>query len=181
MVLRQVKWEKPGVGWLKLNTDGSCNAALGKAAGGGLVRDNLGNWVVGFARKLGNVNSFTAEIWALRDGLMVCRQMNLPAIIIEIDAKALADALRNPKYSNSVISPLFDDCKYLISQLPHVRINHIFREANKCADRLANSGYTQDLEFIMHSVPPVDLVSFVEADYHGVPCNRLGPELVPSF
>ena len=132
IVLRQVKWEKPEVGWLKLNTDGSWNATLGKAAGGGLIRDDLGSWVVGLARKLGNVNSFTAEIWALRDGLMVCQQMNLPAIIIELDAKALVDALKNPNCSNSMISPLFDDCKHLISQFPHVCINHIFREANKC-------------------------------------------------
>ena len=48
-------------------------------------------------------------------------------------------------------------------------------------DRLANSSHTQDLEFIIHFVPPMDLVSFVEADYHGVSCNRLCPELVPSF
>ena len=90
------------------------------------------------------------------------------------------DALNSPNYSNSVISPLFDDCKYLISQIPQVRIYHIFREANKSADRLANSGHAQDLEFIIHSAPPVDLVSFVEANYHGVSCNKLCPKLVSS-
>ena len=168
------------LGWLKLNTDGSWNAALGKVVEGGLIRDNLGNWVVGFTRKSGNVNSFSAEIWALRDGLMLCQQMKIPTIIIELDAKALVDALNSPNYSNSVIFPLFDDCKCLISQIPQVRISHIFREANKCADRFANSGHAQDLEFIIHSTPPVDLVSFVEADYHGVSCNKLCPKFVFS-
>ena len=71
--------------------------------------------------------------------------MKIPIIIIELDAKALVDALNSPNYSNSVISPLFDDCKCLISQIPQVRISHIFREANKCADRFANSGHAQDL------------------------------------
>ena len=179
MVLRQVKWEKPELGWLKLNTDGSWNAASGKAIGGGLIRDSLGNWVVGFTRKLGSVNSFSVEIWALRDGLMLCHQMNLPAIIIELDAKALVDALNNPRYSNSVISPIFDDCKFLLSQIPQVRIKHIFREANKCADYLASYGHSQALDFVIHFVPPVDLVSFVEADYHGVACNKLCPEFCP--
>lgn len=61
MVLRLVRWEKPEQGWLKLNTDGSWNATLGKAEGRGLIRDGLGNWVVGFTRKMGSVNSFTAE------------------------------------------------------------------------------------------------------------------------
>ena len=135
--------------------------------------------MVGFTRKLGNVNNFTAEIGALWDGLMLSHQMKLPAIIIELDAKALVDALKNPRYSNSVISPLFDDCKYLISQIPQVHINHVFREANKCVDRLANSSQSQVSEFIIHSIPPVELVTLVEADIHGVSCNRLCPGLVP--
>lgn len=52
MVLRQIKWEKSDLGWLKLNTDGSSNSDLGSAIGGGLIRDERGSWVVGFTRKL---------------------------------------------------------------------------------------------------------------------------------
>lgn len=96
MVLRQVTWEKSEQGWLKLNTNGSWDTALGKAAEGGLIRDGLGNWVVGFTRKLGSANSFIAEVQALCDGLMLCHQLKLPAIIVELDAKALVDALSNP-------------------------------------------------------------------------------------
>ena len=107
MVTKRIRWEKPDQGWLKLNTDGSWNAPLGSAAGGGVIRDSLGNWVVGFARKLGSANSFTAEVWALRDGLMLCLQRNFSAIIVEIDAKALVDALNSPSHRNSVISPIF--------------------------------------------------------------------------
>ena len=40
---------------------------------------------------------------------MLIHQMKLPAIIIELAAKALVDALKNPRYGNSIISPLFDD------------------------------------------------------------------------
>ena len=116
-----------------------------QGSGGGLIRDELGNWVVGFTRKLGRMNSFTAEVWALRDGLLLCHQMNIPAIIVELDAKALVDAISNPRYSNTVISPIFYDCKCLLSQIPQVRIKHIFREANKCANRLANFAHSQDL------------------------------------
>ena len=173
MMIKQVKWERPERGWLKLNTDGSWSAALDKAVGGGLIRDEMGNWVIGFSRQLGHVNSFSAKIWALRDGLLLIHQMKLPAIIIELDAKALVDALKNPRYGNSVISPLFDDCKVLISLIPHVHINHVFREANKCADRLANSAHSQASEFCIFSVPPLDLVSLVEADIHGDSCSRL--------
>ena len=153
---------------------------LGKAAGGGLIRDGFGNWVVGFTRKMCSMNSFIAEVWALHDCLMLCHQMKLPAIIVELDTKALVDALSNLCNSDSVISSIFDDCKLLISQIPQVRIKHIYQEANKCADCLANSGHSQVLNFIIHSAPPVELTSFVEADCNGVSCNRLCPEFLPS-
>lgn len=118
MVLRQIRWEKPESGWLKLNTDGSSNGVIGTVAGGGLIRDVFGNWVTRFTRRIGRADSFATEIWALQDGLRLCRQLNLPAIIVELDAKALVEVLNNPSYYNSVISPLLDDYKCLISQFP---------------------------------------------------------------
>ena len=187
LVLRQIWWEKPDLGWLKLNTDASSNAALGLAAGGGLIRDASGNWVIGFTRKLGRLNSFTAKAWALRDGLLLCCNLKLSAVVVELDAKALVDALSNPSYSNSVISPLFDDCKLLASQIPHLRLKHIYREANKCADRLANLGLSQQPDFVVHYSPPVGLVSVVADDCLGVVCSRLYPAsqflliILPSY
>lgn len=91
--------------------------------------------------------------------------MNLTVVIVELDAKALVDALNNPKYSNSVIYPLFDDCKQLAIRIPHLCIRHIYHEANKCVDRLDSLALLQPLDYVNHSCPPVDLVSFVEADY----------------
>ena len=93
----------PEVGWMKLNTDGASNAFLGLAGGGGLIRDEAGRWVVGFTRKLGKVNSFLAELWAFRDGLLLCQQMNMITLIVELDAKVLVKALTNPSYSNTVV------------------------------------------------------------------------------
>ena len=112
---------------MKLNTDGASNAFLGLASGGGLIRDEAGRWVVGFTRKLGKVNSFLAELWAFRDGLLLCQQMNMIALIVELDAKALVEALTNPSYSNTVVSGLFDDYRQLFSCFPQFRIQHVFR------------------------------------------------------
>ena len=93
----------PEVGWMKLNTDGASNAFLGLAGGRGLIRDEAGRWVVGFTRKLGKVNNFLAELWAFRDGLLLCQQMNMITLIVELDAKVLVKALTNPSYSNTVV------------------------------------------------------------------------------
>ena len=45
--------------------------------GGGLVRDEHGNWVAGFTRHIGTTNIFAAELWGLRDGLLLCRSLNI--------------------------------------------------------------------------------------------------------
>lgn len=175
MVVKQVRWEKPDPDWFKFNTDGASSGSLGTAAGGGLTRDARGNWVMGFSRKIGRTDSFVAEIWALWDGLQLCCQLNVCAVMIELDAKSLVDVLNNSSYCNSMISPLLDDCKLLIDQFPQVRVKHTFREANKCADRLAKLGLVQSLEFSVHSYPPVELIPLIEADSLGACYNRLCP------
>lgn len=171
--IKKIRWEKPEVGWMKLNTDGASNPLLGSAGGGGLIRDEDGKWVAGFARKIGKVDSFLAELWALRDGLILCHHMNVAAVVIELDAKALVDAFTNPSYSNTVSSGLFDDCKQLVTHLPQCSIKHVFREANMCADQLARLGSLQALDFTLFSCPPVDIMKFYEADSQGLFVNRL--------
>ena len=101
--------------------------------------------MAGFSRKIGIVTSLLAELWAIRDGLMLCIDCNLTMVEVELDAKTIVHLLANPLYSNNAISLLIEDCRYLISQIPHVRIKHYYREANRCADKLARMGANQNL------------------------------------
>ncbi|XP_065639085.1 uncharacterized protein LOC136071559 [Quercus suber] len=180
MIIRQIKWEKPNTGWVKLNTDGSTDIASGTTGGGGLIRDDRGSWIMGFTRKISKADSFLAETWALRDGLLLCNQHNFNAVMIELDAKALVDALNNPSYTNIIVSSLFDDCRLLAAQIPQLSIKHIYREANKCADRLAKLGSCQDVDFISYSYPPVELLPLVVANCQGMVVNRFCPDLLFS-
>ena len=91
-IVKQVRWEKPCTGRLKLNTDDASMGNTGLAGGGGLLQDENGSQVGGFARKIGITSSFIAELWALRDSLLLCRQKNAQAVAVEIDASAIADA-----------------------------------------------------------------------------------------
>lgn len=52
MITKLIRWERPEAGWLKLNTDGPCDDLLGNAGGGGLIRDEQGQWVAGYTRKI---------------------------------------------------------------------------------------------------------------------------------
>ena len=92
-VIKRVHWEKPPHGWVKLNTDGAAEGNPGLASCGGLLRDDHGNWIVGFARRIGTSTSFVAELWGLRDGLSLCNNLNIPSLIVELNAKAIVDIL----------------------------------------------------------------------------------------
>ena len=81
--------------------------------------------MAGYTRRVGRANSFIVDAWALRDGLVLCSQLNLSSIIVESDAKALIDALNNPVHDNSVVSPLLDDCKQLAAWFPRIIIRHL--------------------------------------------------------
>ena len=69
--MKCIRWERPRSDWKKLNTDGSSLGNLGLVGGGGVIKDDIGNWVVGFSRRIGVTSSFEAELWALRDGLNI--------------------------------------------------------------------------------------------------------------
>ena len=90
----QVRWTKPPLSWHKLNLDGSSIGNSGRAGGGGLIRDDKGVWVKGYARNIGHTTSVAAELWALRDGLRLCSALKIPDVIIELDAKLIVDLLQ---------------------------------------------------------------------------------------
>ena len=83
---RRIRWQKPPARWEKLNTDGSSMDSLERAGWRGIVRDEHGGWVVGFAKHIGSTKKFVAELWGLRDRLVLCCNMNISCLIVEIDA-----------------------------------------------------------------------------------------------
>ena len=136
----QVKWTKPNPGWVKLNTDGAVGGVPGKAGGGGVLHCCRGNWVAGFSRKLGAVSSTMAELWALKDGLLLAKQLNFRNINVELDAKFIVHLLSDPNTVNLMLEPLLNDCRTLINLMPNCTMTHIFREANRCVDIMAKMG-----------------------------------------
>ena len=105
---------------MKLNTDGSSAGNSRIANCGGVVQDEQGRWVRGFARQIGLTTSFVAELWGPRDGLLMCYNLNIFSLIVELDAKFIVDALGNSEYVNNVISPILDDCRLLASRFHQI-------------------------------------------------------------
>lgn len=77
-------------------------------------------------QRIGATNSFMAELSGLRDGLILCCNLHLPSLIVELDAKAIVDALLNLNYENKVISPILDDCRQLVTQFHRIQFKHCY-------------------------------------------------------
>ena len=137
---RLVKWLKPPDGWWKLNTDGSFLGSFGLARGGGLIGDSRGQCISGFAKAFAVTSSLAAELWALREGLLLCVDLQAQVVVVKFDAIIAVSLISNNAYTNGDFSILVGDCRDLLLQLPQVQILHCFREANCCADALARMG-----------------------------------------
>ena len=93
-----------------MNTDGSSLGNLGLASGGGLIRNDKGEWVKGFARAIGSTTSVAVELWVLRDGIRLCITLKLPAVEIELDSKLVMDLMKELDHPNG-IDVLVADCR----------------------------------------------------------------------
>jgi hypothetical protein len=71
----QVKWLPPLEGWVKLNTDGSCQEG-GRIGCGGVIRGSDGEWLGGYAKFIGYGNAYLAELWGVLEGLKHVRRLN---------------------------------------------------------------------------------------------------------
>ena len=137
-----VSWSMPPLNWCKVNSDGSALGNPERAGGGGLIRNDKGEWIRGYARAIGCTTSVADELWALRDGIRLCIALKLPAVVFELDAKLIVDLLQKEENHPNCIGTSVSDCKAGLKEIPMVCIQHCFREVNKCADALEGELYS---------------------------------------
>ena len=167
--VKQVQWSKPVEGWLKLNTDGSVISTSGLSRCGGLIRDNAGQWIVGFAKSISVSSSITADLWALTEGLSLCIEKEASAVEIELDASATISLVASNVNTNGDLSSLVDDRRELLLRLPQVKLSHCFREANFCVNALAKLGSaSSNVSLVFVNPPPLAVSQLLYADMIGV-------------
>ena len=114
-----------------------------------------------------------AELWALKDGLTLSSQLRIADICVEFDAELIVLLLNNYSINNIMLEPLLGDCRTLLKKFHGTIVQHIFREANQCADALAKFGATLSSDFVNFVNPPPvveDLLAFDKAELY---CNKL--------
>ena len=77
----------------------------------------MGNWIQGFSTNIGLTSIFLTKFWALRNELLLCKNLQSSAVETELDAKPVVDFVYRVKDTNGPISFLLDDCRLLVSQI----------------------------------------------------------------
>ncbi|XP_059070694.1 uncharacterized protein LOC131860314 [Cryptomeria japonica] len=130
------RWSSPPP-WLKLNFDGV--ARSGSSAGGGIIRDSLGNLVLAYAGNFDFDSSNMAEALALLGGLKLALSTNIKKLIIEGDSKLIIEATKGTSRIRWRIKNVIKDIWSMIVWLEDFQIQHIYREGNGVVDSLATT------------------------------------------
>lgn len=135
-----IRWLKPPQGVLKLNVDGSYNPTNNMMCTGGLLRDSNGDWCSGFSTMDGTGDA----LLAVKHGLMHAWQEGARVIVYESDSTEVVNLLtENANISFHVHGAAMALIMELIRRDWCLKIEHVSREANMCADHLAKNAIHQ--------------------------------------
>jgi ribonuclease HI len=173
-VTSMIGWKPPVEGRLKLNTDGACKD--GHMAGcGGIIRDSNGRWCGGFAKHVGSCSAFMAELWGVLEGLKYARSLGLQMIELNVDSLAVVHVITTGITTSSIGFAMVKRIRRLLEMDWEVHISHSYREANQCADALANMGCELSCNIVFFDACPSKIRHLFLADSWGHRTPRLIP------
>ncbi|GAV67425.1 RVT_3 domain-containing protein [Cephalotus follicularis] len=163
-----VAWEKPDIGWTKLNFDGSCRGRGCKASIGGVFRNHKAEFVLGYAESIGKSSSTNAELAALRRGLELVLENGWTHIWLEGDAKTLVDIIvQRRRVKCAQVQRHISDINMILPELDNCIVTHVYREGNRAADKLAQIGHNSRKPRIWKDFPPNELLRILHEDAEG--------------
>ena len=152
---------------MKLNTDGASHGNPGPAAAGGALRNGEGEWCGGFAVNIGSCTAPLAELWGVYYGLVVAWEKGVRRLEVEVDSMMVMEFLTIGIGDTHPLSFLVRLCHGFLTRDWLVRFVHVYREANRLADGLANLAFTLPFGFHSFVVAPIEVAVLVYEDIVG--------------
>lgn len=169
-----VSWRKPHNGTIKCNTDGASRGNPGESAYAFCLRNDKGDIVYAEAGQLGNRTNMEAEILAVFKALRHCKRYNFNNYILETDTLSITNIIRgNWKVPWQQAEEILEIIELISST--QAKIQHVFREANKLADKLANEAFEQTNAIQIHVFQQlsVECRGIVNMDKAEIPSLRI--------
>jgi probable phosphoglycerate mutase len=122
------------------NIDGGARGNPGPAGWGAVVRDAGGAVVAELSGSLPHATNNVAEYTGLLETLRWCQANGAADVHIRSDSQLLVQQMRGVyKVKNEGLKPLHAQARLLAYRIGNVTFEHVRREHNKDADRLANA------------------------------------------
>nr|KYP67585.1 Putative ribonuclease H protein At1g65750 family [Cajanus cajan] len=150
-----IRWQPPPLGSIKLNCDGAVRGVGRKVGCGGIIRNYLGGFIMGFSCKLGQCSILQAELWAIFHGLRIIKEKGFKEdIIVELDSSLAIKFLNEGCSASHSCAPLINSIVELADMEQDLNCSHIYREANQVNDAMANLSFDiQDKFQIFNNSP----------------------------
>ncbi|XP_070020091.1 uncharacterized protein [Nicotiana sylvestris] len=109
----KVKWQPPPRNWYKLNFDGAFNKSCLHGGVIGIIRNNKGEWILGYYEKYPTTSPIQAELLALRHVLQTISKENIFPCEVKTDATEVIRFLEEdyPTYND-----LIHECMWLMEK-----------------------------------------------------------------
>ena len=128
-------------GLLIVSCDGAARGNPGPAGIGVQIVDEDGNVVAEIAEWIGETTNNVAEYSAALEGLRRAGALGAHRVHLRSDSQLLIKQLAGTyKVKAAHLRPLYEEIMSLLAGFEHVRLQHVPREQNREADRLANLG-----------------------------------------
>ncbi|KAK9267412.1 hypothetical protein L1049_009838 [Liquidambar formosana] len=164
----QVAWQKPKIGWTKLNFDGSSKGKTGEASIGGVFRNHNAEFLLGYAESIGQTTSTIAEVAALRRGLELVLENGWGDVWLEGDAKTLVEIIvKRRRVKCPEIQRHINHINLIIPEVNNCIVTHIYREGNRVADKFAQLGHQLEMPQIWRDIPPNVVLPIMQDDADG--------------
>ena len=132
---------------LIVNVDGAARGNPGPAGIGVTVADDDGRVVAELAEGIGHATNNQAEYRAALAGLELAAAHGASAVLLRSDSRLLVEQLAGRfRVKDPILRRLHEEARSLMARFEDVSLEHVPREQNADADRLANVGIDEWLE-----------------------------------
>ncbi|CAN1824587.1 Putative ribonuclease H protein At1g65750 [Linum perenne] len=122
---------------------------------------------------MGLCSVIRAEMRGIVDGMGIAWDKGVRKLGIQSDSASEIKLLTDASWNNHQHLSLVRQFQEMLTWNWEVSIEHIYREANKAADFLANSGHDLDLGITVFLSPCNELLNWLRYDLVGVSLLRL--------
>ncbi|KHN37215.1 uncharacterized protein LOC114398751 [Glycine soja] len=134
--------------------DGSAIGNPGPSGFRGLIRNNIGDWIIGFVGHYGYATNLFAELTTIHQGLQLIWRFGHHDVVCESDCKTTLHLICDANTGYHPYTTIINKIKDYRSKPRRLHFCHILREGNKCVGALAMIELSHEDNFVQWDTPP---------------------------